>query len=547
MARTFSAQPADSLVLQQPGFVNVYWLFQLVARGAFGLAGVHGVSALFIVGWFATFACWLRSTGAARAMPWGGWLALGAVFICQTRFEPRPEVFSYLFLAIQVGWLERWNAESPATPRSLGWFALVQALWSNTHGYWLLGPLLVGAKGLSVALAAPRSARLWRNLAGLAAITLAATLVSPFGFSNWAGVANLWRFFGEMQREVAEFAPATGPLLALWTVKFFWIGWLVTFVTAAGWLVAAPRREAFALLLAAAGLGLSATSFRNIPLLVFLGAPLAGVTLTRLARLRPLPRWLSLAPGLIAVTLTGYALASPTGGSSFGIRVSPTASPVQFADYLRAQDFRGTLFNDPADGGYLAFRFPRLRLYGDSRYVDAVMVREYFSAVRDPAAFHRLDRTARFDAALLKLTASRGVVRDLLRDSSWRLAYGDLHRAFFSKEANPDGARAALVGIYRGEDLTERNNAESALQWVVLFAEANDPVRFRVALDALAESPRIPAAVLETALRYALAIRDAEILARASQLRPKLWSARPADAAVVDRLLDQAGQSRGNP
>src|SRR5882672_378842 len=62
IARTGVMQPADNLILQQPGFVNVYWLFQLLMHGAFELGGIFAISALFVAVWFAAFAFWLRTT-----------------------------------------------------------------------------------------------------------------------------------------------------------------------------------------------------------------------------------------------------------------------------------------------------------------------------------------------------------------------------------------------------------------------------------------------------------------------------------------------------
>src|SRR5476649_2152846 len=135
IARTGVAQPADHLILQQPGFVNVYWLFQLLARGVFALGGIVGVSALFIACWLAAFACWLRTTGAWRSAPWGAALALAAVFVCQTRFEERPEVFSFLFLALQIDALVRWDLSAAPRRSALAQFTLVQIAWSNMHGY----------------------------------------------------------------------------------------------------------------------------------------------------------------------------------------------------------------------------------------------------------------------------------------------------------------------------------------------------------------------------------------------------------------------------
>ena len=546
IARTGTAQPADNLILQQPGFVNVYWLFQLIVRGMFALGGLVGVSALFIACWCAASACWLRTTGAVRSAPWGVGLALAAMLVCQTRFEERPEVFSFLFLAIQIDALARWDLATAPRRSALASFTLVQVLWSNVHGYFVLGPLLIAAKLVGVAVGTPRAdwprvRPAWRGLWLLAVLSFAATLVSPFGLRNWGGVLTLWNFFGAMRHEVQEFLPPTGAFMALWTVKLFWLGWAAALVAALYVLFAAARREAFALLLAAAGLWLSATSFRNIPLLVFFSAPLTAVVLQRFTAFRPFENLTALAVGATALGFALGAVAGAFGPSSFGIRESPAASPVHFADYLRTDGFHGTLFNHPADGGYLEFYFPALRLYGDSRYVDAEPVREYFAALRRPEAFRQLDERHHFDAALFKIIESRAVLRALANDPRWRLAYADLHRALLVNLASSAGAaaRVRLLAFYRGEDLTVPANGEAALQWAALFAEANDPDDLLRVLHAVGTAPRIPAAVIETGLRYGLAVHNAPVLAAARMLRPKMIVAKSADAEVIDRLLEQ--------
>lgn len=547
VARTGAAQPADSLILQQPGFVNVYWLFQLFVRGVFAIGGIVGVSVLFIVGWCAAFACWLRTTGAISSAPWGAMLALAAVFVCQTRFEERPEVFSFLFVALQIHALTRWDLSAAPSLRALATFTVIQILWLNVHGYFVLGPMLVAAKIISVAIGTPRAewpriGAAWRGLWLLAALTVAATLVSPFGLRNWSGVFALWKFFGAMRNEVQEFLPPTGTFMALWTVKVFWLGWATTALAALFVLVTAARRELFALVLAAAGLWLSATSFRNIPLLVFFAAPLTAFILSRLAAFRPLGKTLSLATGATALALAIAPLTGAFGPSSIGIRPSPAASPIHFADYLRTSGFNGTLFNHPADGGYLEFHFPSLRLYGDSRYVEAGPIRDYFAALRRPEAFRALDERHHFDAALFKLTESRVVHATLLADPRWRLAYADLHRALLVNVTRPASATARIDPpvIYRGEDLSIRANGEAALQWAGLYAEANRPDDLLRVLAAFGAAPRIPASVIEVALRYGLAARHAPILALARTLRPKMIITNPNHTAVVDRLLAQA-------
>ena len=543
IARTGVAQPADNLILQQPGFVNFYWLFQLLVRGAFALGGLMSVSGIFLACWLGTFAVWLRTTGAQRSAPWGCGLALAAVLVCQTRFEERPEVFSFLFLALQIHALARWDLSAAPRTGALVGFTLVQILWANVHGYFVFGPLLVAAKLVSVAIDTPRTewqrvSAAWRGLWLLAALTVAATLVSPFGLRNWRGVVALWNFFTAMRFEVQEFLPPTKAFLALWTVKLFWACWAGAALAWLYVLFLAARRETFALLLAAAGLWLSATSFRNIPLLVFFSAPLAGVVLQRLREFRPREKLGALAVGAVALGLTTAGIASTFGPSSFGIRESAAASPLHFAPYVRTVGFGGTLFSYPGDGGYLEFQFPELRLYGDSRYVDANPVHDYFSALRTPEAFQSLDERQHFDAALFRVTDSRAVLHDLLKSARWRLVYADLHRALVVS-VNSEAAAVfppEQLDYYRGEDLAVRANREAALHWIALFAEGNRPAELLRVLHALDAAPRIPPVLIEAALRYSLAAHRPEIFSAARALRPKMIISTPADA-VIDRLL----------
>lgn len=549
IAATGSAQPADHLILQQAGFINFYWLFQLLVRGLYAGGGLDAVSGLFIVAWGTAFGAWLRTVGAFRAGAWGPLLALAAVLVCQTRFEPRPEVFSYAFLALQICWLSTWNGPGAPARKEFIRFVLVQAVWSNVHGYFVFGPLLVGLKLVSVWLDAPDAAGRRPALSGLwvlLGLTACASLASPFGLRNAEGVLTLWRFLRDMHLEVQEFLPPTGSFMALWTVKLFWLGWAGLMLTGVYVLCTTPRRALFALLLAAVGLTLAATSFRNIPLLVFLGAPLTAIGLRIVARL-PLPDRF-FAPGfgfaclaLGAWTVSGGFYESLASPSAFGIRESVSASPVRFAGYLRTAEFRGVIFNSPADGGYLEFHFPGLQLYGDSRFVEAPPVRAYLAACRDPVAFAELHRQHGFDAALLRVADSGELIASLLHSGEWVLAYGDPHRAFLVNVRRPLGAAAPRrePALYQGDDLAARRNGLPAIQWIAVFATLGDHNGLIRSLDQFSRAPRIPSVVLEYALRYGLLRPDPEVFAAARALRPKLLALDDTDARAVDELLSR--------
>ena len=539
IAQTLRPQPADNLILQQPGYVNLYWIFQLVVRGIFALGGIGGVSLLFIALWAAAGGFWLRTTGLRRAGAWGPALALIAGLLCQTRFEPRPEVLSFVFLAMQIHWLATWRTAERPRAWEYARFALVEAVWTNVHGYFVFGPALVGIRWL-----AERQER--KSLSVLFGLTALASAASPFGLRPWGEVIALARVLRQMRFVIQEFFPTAAVPAQVWTVDVFWCAWAAV-LAATLWIIwKDARRHLFALLLAALGLYLSALAYRNIPLLVFLSAPLLGTLLASekfSPRLRAAQIPLLFTGGgallLSAWVATGGFYRSLGNPYGFGIRESPIAYPVAFADYLRATGFRGTILNRAADGGYLEFHFPELRLYGDSRIVSIAPVREYFGALRDPAQFQALDRRCGFDGTLLDVAESRRVVAALLRDGSWRLADADLHRAFFVNPREWSGRRAAIrpPAFYAGQDLSLPPHEIAAVLWVAILVQAGDRTNLLLALRQFSAAPAIPSALAELALNDGWRRGDAEVLAIAKAMRPRVFPTPSIPRATLEGLL----------
>jgi hypothetical protein len=546
---TGTFQPPDRLLLPQAGYRNVYWLFQVVLWGVWSAAGVVGVSVLFVALWLGVVVLWHR-TATLHLHPLAGPpLALAVVLVFQQRFDPRPEVVSYLFLALQVGWLARWRPGREGYRRTLLLFALTEAVWVNVHGFFVLGPVVVALR--LVAAAVGREGRpAVRRLTQLAAITLAGTLASPFGLGAWRFVAAHARFLGEMRGEVLEFGPPTGAFLGLWTVWLFWLLWAAT--VAAGVMLCVRRRCApFPTLLAALGLVLSAVSIRNLPLLPLLAAPLWRDALAQVsppAFARSSRFEVPLATGGVALLLaawvvTGGFYASLRSEGSFGVGLPPHAYPVRAARYLTAHRAEGRILDSAADGGYLEIYFPELRVCMDSRYVEAGPVRRYFAALTDPAAFRRLDAELRFDAVLLKVVDSGRLVVELLRDSGWDLVWGDLHRALLVRRGGRLAPRWPVEGLHLdlGDDLARPVNGMAAIQWTAILIEARDRARLVVGLEQLGRAPRVPSFVVQYALQYGLQTGDREVLELARGMAPRLLALAPEERLAVARLLTAAG------
>ena len=189
----------------------------------------------------------------------------------------------------------------------------------------------------------------------------------------------------------------------------------------------------------------------------------------------------------------------------FGVRESRYAYPIAFSGYLRAHAFGGSIFDNPGDGGYLEYHFPALRLYADSRFVDAAPVRGYFSALAGPAALAALDRREHFDALLLRTTESPYVISRWLRLPGWSLAYADLHRAFLVNRRTP-GRRCApscsSPHFYQGEDLSVPIDGASAAAWAGILVLSEDRSRLRLALRQFSAAPVVPAGLVSFAREY---------------------------------------------
>lgn len=120
-------------------WVNHEWLFQVFAyqiSRMFGMDGLITMQSLVVAFTFLV----LLFLGYSRERQWLVVFALLQVLIVyETRFTIRPDIFSLLFFALYIYILslhlnKRWM------PYAL---VIIQILWTNMHGFFFFGPLLV--------------------------------------------------------------------------------------------------------------------------------------------------------------------------------------------------------------------------------------------------------------------------------------------------------------------------------------------------------------------------------------------------------------------
>ncbi|HYV18511.1 MAG TPA: hypothetical protein VFC25_05735 [Verrucomicrobiae bacterium] len=418
-----------------------------------------------------------RHAGASRAavLPCLAWV----MCLAAARVQERPHLFAYVLLGSYLLVLARRarRLRTGRVDRGLWLLPLLQVLWTNLHGSFLLGPALVGFAAIGSVLdrflvppsrrADPRAQPVHGEsgtgagrepgiLVALAAGLLLLCLVNPYGVGllKFPFALTGSRFMEQIYEWLPPYAEA---FRTTYMARYYLVwglvsltAWILTLRPPRRW----PRGAGFHLLVFGAFLALSLRMNRSVTDFALATLPGTSLLLTTLvAGRRPThqeksstparrgaPEWN--APAGVAVGLTvlfvaaaawfffaGYAYSPSTvrktgGGLGSGV-------PVAAADYVARRHLEGACFNTYSAGAYLAWRFyPGLRVGMDSRndvYGEALYA-DYERALRDPAALQAmLDRLrASFvfiDWAEPGMVATGQTVRAL--SPAWRPVYFD--------------------------------------------------------------------------------------------------------------------------
>lgn len=576
MVETTSIPATGGAYLDTPhpehAFTNHEWLFQVVAWPLFALGGaalLTLVKSTAIVAVFGLLAWRMGRHGSTLR-----WAILGAATVLAGgRFILRPEVFSLLGVALHLVVLR----PSPNQPhgldrRAIVGLALFQVVWSNVHGFSLLGPLLTGGtlagallhRGIvSARPEGPLARRLgpvppaWiKALAVLLLAEAVASLCNPYGIE--AALYPFWVLSRAQQDtasaglsyRVIELASPFDPNLRARPEIQLFLGWLV--VGPVLYLVALLRGR---LRLedgvqAALLVGTALLYMRNLPFAaVGLCLPTAaGLAVVR-ERLEQRPAWARAqvaltAVAVIATLLLARAVASDVLHRNASYDARPGVGLGQFTTYPESIAFlsehppRGKVFNNFGAGHYLIYARPtdatwKPSICGNTDLYPRSYLAAYHEVMRGTRSLiTELDRLEVTDVLLdHRVEVEEHVLQTLLDHPAWRLVHATPHALQFR----------------RGDDLPALDRAAFA-QAVVLrwrFAD-EEPDRFPPtrALRAVGLLPRRavePIARLQAAQLLMLIGRPDEglVLAeRAAEVAP--------DSPLVVQTLARLHEARGS-
>jgi hypothetical protein len=411
-------------------WIDHSWGAQLLWYGVWRVGGYGGLEVL--TGLLAL----AGSVFVYRMCPGGTYLRCAATGIAALSasifWTPRPQMVTYALSAVvlYVLFLRRHREVDV-----LWLLPPIMLVWANLHGGFALGLLLIAGTIVGEALEsfAPLDdrgsigLRAVRKLALVGGVSLAATLVNPYGprlltvpFATAGGRAE--RLIEEWQPPDLRVA-SYWPFAALLLVLFLSVGMSPKRL---GWTDACLGAGAAALALFAA---------RNIAFFAVVAAPVAAYHVSELAReqgwrIRPLQRAsgaiaaLNVAIIVLVLAIAGQRLSDGFRESMLD-RAERESLPVAAVGYLRAHPPRGNLFNAYEWGGYLIYELPSVPVFIDGRsdlYGDFLDSPYRTMTEASPGTDRQLEKYA-IETALVRRTS--GIANELAGSPEWRWAYAD--------------------------------------------------------------------------------------------------------------------------
>jgi hypothetical protein len=424
-------------------FINHHWGSGVVFYLVESIAGFQGLSIVFIAISVATVWLFLNLAVKSSSFPIAAILAVICMPILITRYEIRPEIFTYLmsglFLYILWGYKNR-----QLHFRTLYFLPVLQILWVNLHIYFFLGILLIGVFLIELLIAqiARKSADLGSQIKELAVIlllTLLTSCVNPAGVSGASYPLFILQGYefpvlenysvAMVLRAGYNFLPLTYFLIILGLLALSWV-----------YVVARDRSSlSYAnLLLAIMVNALAWRSIRNFALFALFALPLSAGNLKKfMAGAGTRSSW---TPGRNAIALAGVAILllmiSPVyflGGGRGSIGIGLKEGNQAAMDFFRRENLQGPVFNNFDVGGYLIYYlYPKERVFVDNRpeaYPAAFFKNEYFPLLESEDQWRR--RSSEFGFNLIvfnhrdrSAASEQFIVRRVL-DPAWAPVFFD--------------------------------------------------------------------------------------------------------------------------
>lgn len=340
------------------------------------------------------------------------------------RTEIRPEIFSYLFVAIFLYLLlfgkKNWLWALP----------VIQIFWVNAHIYFILGPALIFVFAIS---------RRDKFLAVLGIISTFVCLLNPNGI---AGALNPLQVFGNYGYTIVEnqniffLAQVTNNP----NILYFWIG-VVFFIAS----FVLSKKITLINLMLTGFLVLPILHIRSFPLLFLILLPIFAFNLANIRFRIPYQTYIVIFVVAISFLrvfrlMTNDYYLSTDSPKRFGNTVSESGKGA--VDFVISNKLKGPIFNNFDIGSYLDYRlYPKTKVFVDGRpeaYPTRFFQNVYIPMQANGDNFEKVSEVYKFNTIIFAHTDGTPwagqFLSEIVKNPKWHLVYLDPYAVVFSTE-----------------------------------------------------------------------------------------------------------------
>jgi len=429
-------------------YVDTYWLYQ-TALYIFYRLGSYTIltwaNALLLA--LAFYILYVRMRAGGIPLWIGVPLFLTAILGSETRFIVRPEIVTFFWLGLTLLLLER-RIKQKCAPLFL--LPLIQLVWVNMHGLFILGWLAMAAFLLTGWL---NEKRIDKELFKYSALSAAASFLNPYFLK---GVLFPFQLFTRLngtvlKANIAEFQSpwamhANGfylftPGIALNVYKAVSVICLILL------LVTFKKRKAHEIILGASFIYLSATAVKNVPLFFIAALPVMGQCLKDLewgawrktGNFLSAKKWVPLSLcGIIILTglrvITSAYYISDRREDRFGAGLDEEKEPQKSVEFLIKNKLDGVILNQMNSGGWLDWQAPQKTFIdGRTEVMGDDFFKEYMTSF-NPGGLARLAEKYKADIIFFNPFAASAWILYLKQMPDWRLVYLDEYFAIYLRK-----------------------------------------------------------------------------------------------------------------
>ncbi|KKS33400.1 MAG: hypothetical protein UU95_C0033G0006 [Parcubacteria group bacterium GW2011_GWC2_42_12] len=427
-------------------FINHHWLSGVIFFLFFNLFGFSGLSFLYLV--FMLIAFWLVfDLIRDKINPFAIFaISLIVIPIIASRAEVRPEVFTYLFVALFI-WICFRYSEGKINQRWLWLLPVLQIIWINVHIGFVFGPFIIGVFLLTFLIQKDFSKV--KNIGLILFTSCLALLANP---AHIYGAIYPFNIFGEYSYRVLENQSvgfldnlSVGNPYTFYSYKILLVLVLLSYIIVAfiNWRKLSLPFFIFSLVFGIMGW----LAIRDFPLFGLVGIASLIMNIKIIYdyggdKFGFLNKEEFLVPVFVGLILVGAVMTIGLivkRSGSFGVGITNGVNNA--AQFFKVNNIKGLIFNNYDIGGYLIYNlFPSEKVFFDNRpetYAKKFVDEEYIKAMEDPEVFKKLDEKYKFNAIFFYYRDytpwGQAFITKKVFDPDWAPVYADLYSLILLK------------------------------------------------------------------------------------------------------------------